>query len=77
MSKKTPHLSEFKDKYGLVLELALSRLSEKDRIILRKRTVEAVQRHALIIHQYSIMLDMLERKPLTQDILDLYPEDET
>jgi hypothetical protein len=72
MAKRGPHLSEFKDLSGLRLELAVSRLSDKDKAILRKRTAEAQHRASLKLFYLSLLQLVLNSTPIPKDVQDHY-----
>ncbi|QYC53782.1 hypothetical protein SEA_EUGENEKRABS_12 [Microbacterium phage EugeneKrabs] len=71
--KKT-YIRTYDNMSGLVLELAISRLSDKQRKILLKRVANAIHRLTMKLWQLQIMLNCLTSKPLSQDILDAYPQ---
>lgn len=72
---KATHVKTYNEKYGLVLELAISRLTPAQRKLLQKRVGDAIYRLGQKLYHLSILNNVLNTKPLDQDILEFYRED--
>jgi hypothetical protein len=71
---KVTHLKTYNDKWGLVLEVKLSRLTEAQRKLLTKRVGDAVYRLSQKLAHLSVILLVLNSKPLDQDVMRQYKE---
>ena len=75
MTDKATHIRTYEDMWGLRLEVALSQLTPAQRTLLRKRVNDAVYRIGQKLAWLSVVLLVLDRKPLEQDIIDRFKEE--
>jgi len=66
------HIKTYNDTWGLMLELKISRLTEAQRKLLSKRVADAVYRLSQKLSHLTVLLLILNQKPLDQGILDHY-----
>jgi len=75
VTDKATHIRTYEDMWGLRLEVALSQLTPAQRTLLRKRVNDAVYRIGQKLAWLSVVLLVLDRKPLEQDIIDRFKEE--
>lgn len=76
MAKTDPatHIKTYVNKWGLVAELAISRLTPAQRKLLQKRVGDAIYRLSQKLAHLTVLNLILNSKPLEQDILDHYKD---